>query len=365
MPTSQSRKPDLTLILDFGGSLTKGIYRDKDGQPKLLLMEPEVSQVQKSSLDKYESRKLGKSNPVDSAWVGVDDDFFAVGFLAKVQFNGIATTNSLKYERAYIKTLAAVWAACVELGLNKKKKIRAALGVLLPASEQESTDELKHYISSWLPKFITPTGVMSVELISYHCKPEGGGVFQAYTNSQGAALIKSKTIALVMVGYRNASILLLERGQLTKLLSSNFGFIRLVEEVTKRISTVLDTAGVANAIIKANHAQYWGTDEQEQKLVQAIAPSREQYWLALKTWLRDNLPKKLDEVILCGGTAHFMKQELEQHFQHSELIWDGNLELPDKLCGDELGQRMSDAYGMYLCFNQGNSKAAKAVRNVG
>jgi hypothetical protein len=96
-------------------------------------MEPEVSQVQKSSLDNYESRKLGKSNPVDSAWVGVDDDFFAVGFLAKVQFNGIATTNSLKYERAYIKTLAAVWAACVELGLDKKKKIRAALGVLLPA----------------------------------------------------------------------------------------------------------------------------------------------------------------------------------------------------------------------------------------
>jgi hypothetical protein len=57
----------------------------------------------------------------------------AVGFLAKVQFNGIATTNSLKYERAYIKTLAAVWAACVELGLEKKKKIRAAIGVLLPA----------------------------------------------------------------------------------------------------------------------------------------------------------------------------------------------------------------------------------------
>jgi len=358
MPTSQSRKPDLTLILDFGGSLTKGIYRDKDGQPKLLLMEPEVSQVQKSSLDNYESRKLGKSSPVDSAWVGVDDDFFAVGFLAKVQFNGIATTNSLKYERAYIKTLAAVWAACVELGLEKKKKIRAAIGVLLPASEQESTDELKHYISSWLPKFITPTGVMSVELMNYNCKPEGGGVFQAYTNSQGAALIKSKTIALVMVGYRNASILLLERGQLTKLLSSNFGFIRLVEEVTKRISTVLDTAGVANAIIKANHAQYWSTDDQEQKLFKAISPAREQYWLALKTWLRDNLPQKLDEVILCGGTAHFMKQELEQHFQHSELIWDGNLELPDELCGDELGQRMSDAYGMYLCFDKG-------VKNVG
>jgi hypothetical protein len=264
----------------------------------------------------------------------------------------------LKYERAYIKTLAAVWAACVELGLDKKKKIRAALGVLLPASEQESTDELKHYISSWLPKFITPTGVMSVELISYHCKPEGGGVFQAYTNSQGAALIKTKTIALVMVGYRNASILLLERGQLTKLLSSNFGFIRLVEEVTKRISTVLDTAGVANAIIKANHAQYWSTDDLEQKLLKAISPAREQYWLALKTWLKDNLPKKLDEVILCGGTAHFMKQELEEHFQHSSTIWDGNLELPDELCRDELGQRMSDAYGMYLCFEPG-------VRNVG
>jgi hypothetical protein len=26
MPTSQSRKPDLTLILDFGGSLTRGEF---------------------------------------------------------------------------------------------------------------------------------------------------------------------------------------------------------------------------------------------------------------------------------------------------------------------------------------------------
>jgi hypothetical protein len=46
--------------------------------------------------------------------------------------------------------------------------------------------------------------------------------------------------------------------------------------VTKRISTVLDTAGVANAIIKANEAQHWNTDEQEQKLLEAIAPAREQ-----------------------------------------------------------------------------------------
>jgi hypothetical protein len=68
------------------------------------------------------------------------------------------------------------------------------------------------------------------------------------------------------------AILLLERGQLTKLLSSNFGFIRLVEEVTKRISTVLDTAGVANAIIKANHAQHWSTDEQEQKAPSSYRP---------------------------------------------------------------------------------------------
>jgi len=60
-----------------------------------------------------------------------------------------------------------------------------------------------------------------------------------------------------------------------------------------------------------------------------------------------------------------MKPELEQYFQHSELIWDGNLELPDELCGDELGQRMSDAYGMYLCFTQGNSKVSKGVRNAG
>jgi hypothetical protein len=42
-------------------------------------MEPEVSQVQKSSLDNYESRKLGQPEPVESAWVGVDDDLASRG----------------------------------------------------------------------------------------------------------------------------------------------------------------------------------------------------------------------------------------------------------------------------------------------
>jgi hypothetical protein len=61
------RPPDLIIVLDFGGSLTKVIYMDKSGLPKPLCMEPEVIGVPKTSIENYERKKLGNSDLADSA----------------------------------------------------------------------------------------------------------------------------------------------------------------------------------------------------------------------------------------------------------------------------------------------------------
>jgi hypothetical protein len=71
--------------------------------------------------------------------------------------------------------------------------------VLLPAGEYENASRLKELITEGLDNFSTPTGTMSVSLSHYESKPEGGGVLMVYATSQDAAVLKSKTVAVVMV----------------------------------------------------------------------------------------------------------------------------------------------------------------------
>lgn len=137
MVKTKATAPHLTLVIDFGGSLTKVIYQGDDSQPKLLAMEPEVISLNKEVLEGYEARRLGSPDAVNSAWVGCDSDYYAVGYLARSQFYGNAGLSSHKYERAFAKTLAAVWVVAQLLGLTKKKKISAAIAVLLPSSLQD------------------------------------------------------------------------------------------------------------------------------------------------------------------------------------------------------------------------------------
>lgn len=364
MVRSSTREPELCLVLDFGGSLTKGIYRDSSGQATLFSMEPEVISLPKTSIDEYELFKIGTPDPTDSAWVGIDNNYYAVGYLASSQFYANAGLSSFKYERAFPKTLAAVWAVAHRLGLTKKKKLSAAIGVLLPAGEYENASLLQEYIADGLEKFSTPTGTMSVTLNRYESKPEGGGVLMVYATQQGAAVLKSKTVAVLMVGYRNASILVSGRGVVGKRVTSPLGFVRLVELVQQRISTLAHTAQLAAAIATAgerinttalmplamsNHKE--SRVEEVQKLASAISASRIQYWHSLSSWLREHLPQPLDEVLLCGGTAYYLKPELETFFAERdvEVIWDGNMQLPEHLHASFLGQRICDAYGVY-CY---------------
>jgi hypothetical protein len=361
-------------VIDFGGSLTKVIYQGDDSQPKLLAMEPEVISLNKEVLEGYEARRLGSPDAVNSAWVGCDSDYYAVGYLARSQFYGNAGLSSHKYERAFAKTLAAVWVVAQLLGLTKKKKISAAIAVLLPAGEFENASQLREDLTDGLKEFATPTGTMRVALTHYECKPEGGGVYMVYAKNQGASALKTKTVAVVMLGYRNASILVADRGVVGQRETSSLGFIRLVESVKGNISTLATTARIASAIalsgegIKTTPLMSLAMSSREEvrkeevnKLVSAIELARSQYLLTLGSWFRDTLPKELDEIILCGGTAYYLKESLEKHFQGSHLIWDGDMELPSSLQDEELGRRMCDAYGMYQYFKSRISQSLKVA----
>ena len=369
------RPPDVTIVLDFGGSATKGVYADASLNEKILCMEPEVISLPPSAIANYESTKLGVASPVDSAWVTVDNQCYVVGYLAQSRFNGNPGLSSLKYERAFPKTLAAVWVAAQELKL--KNKFSAAIAILMPSSEYESGKQLHELLVDGLKDFQTPTGNMSVNLTHFDCKPEGGGIYMIHRHQMGDAA-RRKTFAVVMVGYRNASVLLSERGQVNKRTTSNLGFIKLVELVESRIAGLPSTAQLASAIAKAGdqvetrHLSPLALSsvpetrsEEVQKLIDAVNACRIEYARALCSWLREVLPRQvyLDEVVLCGGTADYLRSELENHFAYTDINWNAGIDLPTQLQDTELGSRLCDVYGLYTCFRGAVAKSFAVAAN--
>ena len=350
--------PDLLIVLDFGGSLTKVVYMGADKQPMALCMEPEVLELPSASLRSYEDQKMGMdgSLPGDRAWVGSEERFYAVGYLAREQFNGNAGLSQLKVERAVPKALAAVWAAASDLQLGNK--FSAALGVLLPPGEFENAERLQAAIEKGLKAFETPSGTLNVTLAHWDCKPEGAGVYLMHTRNRDSALIKHKSIAVAMVGFRNASILVSQRGAVTKRVTSDLGFIKLLEKVMKKTSG-LNVNQLAEVISRAGDPPDFkalipvlrSTDELQRKndllkLKSAIMTSRQEYALSLTSWFREVLPQRLDEVVFCGGTSDYLQRELEDEFKGTTITWHG-VELPSELSRELPGNRICDAFGLY------------------
>lgn len=358
----KARPPDLIMTIDFGGSLTKAIFADASLNENLLLMEPEVISVPYSAIAAHEETKLGNPDPVDAAWLEVDGQCYAVGYLARSKFHGNPGLSSLKYERAFPKTLAAVWVAAQSLEL--KRKFNVALAILMPSGEYESGKQLHEMLQEGLKGFETPTGRVSANLTHFDCKPEGGGIYMMSRQQLGSSGGR-KTIAVVMVGYRNASVLLSERGQVTQRKTSNLGFIKMVEQVEGRISGLPSTPQLASAIaasgvkvesrylepLSMSSIQETRTEEVD-RLAEVIKSCRDEYALALRSWLREVLPRQtnLDLAVLCGGTAEYMRAELEEHFAYTEVNWNADIQIPDHLYSEELGTRLCDAYGIYVYF---------------
>lgn len=354
--------PLVVITLDFGGSGTKGIYSlYQSGIAKSLFMEPEVAAVTLESIKHHEQNLMGTTEPENRAWVFVDNEAKVVGYLAQSKYYANTGLMELKYERAIYKTLAAIWV--IKEKLKLPAKFRIALCVLLPPGEYENKIAFEQLVRGYFSQYLAPSGKMQVECVMFNCLPEGAGIYLSHQKSVGGA-IKQKVCAIAMIGFRNASVLISHRGVVSRDgKTSDLGMVRMLERVVAASAgqTVERLAGaVANSgseidsrplmrLLRSTSEQ--GRTTELMTLQRAIKFARHEYANNLTSWFKQVIPADVEEIIFCGGTADYLKKELNAYYRAIPCLFSG-IAVPTSIDNNCLGSRLADVYGAFLYFDE-------------
>lgn len=361
---------DLCLAFDPSSSESKGFYTLKPLKVEWLFMEPYAIEVPKVGIEQYEANRMGEAYPENQAWIEVKGKYYAVGLLARKRFYGDAALRELKYERAVYKVVAMVGAIAAKKKLPSSFSL--SLGILLPYGEYQDRERFKSLIASALEEFSFRGQRYRVILENFNCLPEGAGIL--LRGLEANVNLKETNVLVVMVGYRNASFLLWEKGQLSRGETTELGFVRLLERIKESTSgltltELLIPVSQAGSQIKTNPLQSLVKSEniefkqaELKQIVEATAMARPQSWASLSNWLKSRKFPILDHAAIGGGTGYYYSQELEGLLMgfspldatRTRIHWGKNLERQiAKLLGKKCYQmfwryRLTDVYGYFF-----------------
>jgi hypothetical protein len=352
----------LYVSIDYGASATKAFFGLTANGYQILTMPPQSIELDKSLL----ASATINSNYENQAWVGINECYYAVGNLAKT-YSAISARRPLKSEFVLQKTCAIISVAAKILGLGNKFKL--ILNYVLPAGELNSGSSslLVANLKSTLKDFDSSTGRMRVNLISCTPYPEGMGLLLFHRKHFPEAT--SRTIAVFMLGFRNSSIFYSRKGVIGGYETNDLGFSFCLKHLVSR-SVGYNIDDLIEPIYKYQQP----TDESHLKRVlrtmgdteqaielsglkELIKVSRIYYWTMIKTWIDECLDSGIDRVIICGGTADYLKPELEAHLKpkfppimngKNELYFHSSINLPGAVQSEKMGNRLADIYCLWL-----------------
>ena len=364
----------LCLAFDPSSSLSKGLYTLGSRELQWLSMEPEVIQIGEAAISQYRERPFNSARPEDEAWIEVANLSVAVGYFARERFYANPALRVFKSERARYKILAMVGAIAVKNQLPNRFDLD--LGVLLPYGEYEDRVNLNRLLLEDLADFKFRGQRYQVSLRQFDCLPEGGGLLL-----RGLKPGDNGTQGLViMVGYRNASYLLMERGTFQRGETRDLGFVQMLERVMETSAgfSSLEIAGpVCQAGKRVNRSPLKPLCRNEQnqldherlkRLIASIKTSRKAYWEMLSDWLNTCRFPLTQRVMLSGGTAYYYQEELEKYFsqQGGQISWGSHLEERVQLLignREDLKYRLTDVCG-YFYWLQYSFAAHQPIHRV-
>ncbi|BAS60080.1 hypothetical protein NIES2135_67220 (plasmid) [Leptolyngbya boryana NIES-2135] len=304
----------IQTLIDLGQSLTKVVFSDR-GRLDYLLMSPEVT----SPLTKEHLQLLQMHNataaPENAAWLEVGDELRVVGSAAE-NFGGDTGADERKERRAVLKTLAVLGAIRERSQLPNQLTVQVAL--LLPMTE--FTDALK--VCTKIQEAATDFSFRGqpVNLSMPLCKPypEGFGLFLGRRSELSLRNIApdSRTFLVLMLGHRNASILVFQNGQPQpgKSTSNGPGFKEAIES-SAAVQGILvrDYGKLLNAFVSKNPKVVFAGESQVRDVSEALRVGRATYWGQLESFLINNFVRHVDatcEVIIGGGASMLIESEL-------------------------------------------------------
>ena len=172
-----------------------------------------------------------------------------------------------------------------------------------------------------------------------------------------------------MLGYRNSSILVIEKGELTRGATGDVGFARMVQKIqtftsgqkAEHLIPVIcqtrDKLGkrVLETLVRSQRQEL--RQKEVEEIAEAIADARGEYVALLQNWLLQHLPTqtKIDEFIISGGTARYLQRELTEVLKDfgGSLNWCHSLEerilktFGDTVSHHSLESRLADVYGLF------------------
>lgn len=248
-----------------------------------------------------------------------------------------------------------------------------------------------------------------VDLQKYRFSPEGLGIASHLFKSKPRDSVQSQTLAVLMFGYRNTSLLLFKDGTLSvdRSETTNLGFYNKCDRIIKQTSG-LSRDDIQSAIYTCsenfiNHQTALGEErtvttliveelvksrdkqraEAEKKSIKtAIANSREEYWQLIEAWLNEVLPtqRHLNELIYTGGTSGFFRQELNDYLldkypdievnstekMERELQSELNLSEAglERFKQQQIPLRFADAWGLFRDFARYTPKNSTRSRKM-
>jgi hypothetical protein len=164
-----------------------------------------------------------------------------------------------------------------------------------------------------------------------------------------------------MLGYRNASAFTVRGGTAGVGVTSNFGMSWLIDNfVSKTSGLSSDNCDIVEVLVQAGVScdpQVLEKLSRKRKpkeikldaelMSKALLVARDEYWRAIVRWLRSKMDSDIEELVFCGGTADYIRPEIDAYFHESEvrLSWHGNINIGEFEAG--IGNRMADVYALY------------------
>jgi hypothetical protein len=353
----RKKTPHLKLAIDLGASAGKAFGSiDDDPHCIAVLTTPHCIKVENIMLP------LDPDFDENSAWVRLDDDLYVVGRLAVTKYRDDLKVRPAKIVNALPKICATIGIFAQKFNLPAKFKV--SIAYVLPPAEWGQRSILQAKLKA-IEKIQTPRGAIEPTLLGISAVPEGMGIL----SSRGLNLKSSGVAIAVMVGFRNASILVSSYGVVDRAQTSGFGFHSLLEDVVSKtgynieetIEPVFNYRQALLVLAKATKnlaAHQYALDrsghntpsrqthqdsiEQEQQqiatnnsvrqkcfnhllrctdkkdrdieitmMIKAIEAATATYVRRLSDWLDEMLPLQSDKICLCGGTANYLGSDLD------------------------------------------------------